>query len=186
MSIHLPPTPPNPWKKLGTRRVYTNPWMEVFEDDVIRPDGTNGVYGKTVFGKSIATVVLRPDGNMLLVGQWRYLLDQYTWEVPTGGCNKGEVPLDAAKRELLEEAGITAKQWTPLGTITIPHIIDEGHLFLVEVITEGAQQTESIEALQKHWLPFTDALQLVDDGVITGWMSQVPILRAARFLARRK
>lgn len=186
MNIILPPAPPNPWKKLGTKRVYKNRWMEVYEDEVIRPDGSTGIYGKPVFGKSIATVALRSNGDVLLVGQWRYLLDRYTWEVPTGGCEKNEDPFVAARRELEEEAGVTGKKWTPIGKITIPHVIDEGNLFLVEDISEGKDKQESIEDIQIFWLPLQDALRLVDEGVITGWMSQITLLKADRFLRSQK
>jgi len=185
MSILLPPAPTNPWKKIGTKKVYANPWMELYEDDVVRPDGSKGIYGKPVFGKSIATVVLREDSFVLLVGQWRYLLERYTWELPTGGCNKGEIPVDAAQRELQEEAGIIGKTWTSIGKITIPHIIDEGNLFLVEDIEIGKQHQDDIEDIQLHWLPFKDAIQLVDEGVITGWISQIALLKADRYLESR-
>ncbi|MFA5030497.1 MAG: NUDIX hydrolase [Patescibacteria group bacterium] len=185
MKIKLPPTPPNPWKKIGTKKLYENPWMELYEDDVVRPDGSKGIYGKPVFGKSIATAVLRSDGKILLVGQWRYLLNMYTWEVPTGGCNKGENPLDTAKRELQEEAGVTGKRWTAIGKITIPHIIDEGNLFLVEEIEVGKQHQDDVEDIHLHWLPFKDAIQLVDDGVITGWLSQIMLLKVDRYLKSR-
>lgn len=185
MSIALPPAPPNPWKKIGTKNVYSNPWMEISEDQVIRPDGAQGIYGRVYFGKSIATVVMREDSHVLLVGQWRYLLERYTWELPTGGCNKEEVPIDAAQRELHEEAGIIGKTWTSIGTITIPHIIDEGNLFLVEDIEIGKQHQDDDEDIQLHWLPFKDAIQLVDDGVITGWISQIALLKADRYLGSR-
>ena len=95
----------NPWRKTATREVYDNPWIRVREDGVVRPDGQLGVYGVVHF-KNIAVGVLAVEGDELyLVGQYRYTLDSYSWEIPEGGCPEGEEPVEAARRELRKRRG---------------------------------------------------------------------------------
>src|SRR5947209_16703049 len=99
----------NPWTTLSTRQVYGNPWIAVREDQVIRPDGQPGIYGVVHF-KNLAVGVLPVDeqGRVWLVGQYRYTLDQYSWEIPEGGGGAGEPPEETARRELREETGLAA------------------------------------------------------------------------------
>src|ERR687890_1606450 len=105
----------NPWRKISSREVYENPWIRVREDEVLRPDGEPGIYGVVHF-KNVAVGVLAVEGDELyLVGQYRYTLDRYSWEIPEGGCPEGEEPLDAARRELEEETGLRARCWEKLG-----------------------------------------------------------------------
>ena len=101
----------NPWGKVSTRVVYDNPWINVREDEVVRPDGQPGIYGVVHF-KNIAVGVLAvEDGEVYLVGQYRYTLERYSWEIVEGGCGEGEETLDAARRELEEETGLRASNW---------------------------------------------------------------------------
>src|SRR5918998_3074540 len=105
----------NPWLTVSSRRVYDNPWITIREDQVIRPDGEPGIYGVVHF-KNIAVGVLAVEGEFVyLVGQYRYPLDSYSWEIPEGGCPEGEDPLDAARRELEEETGLRARRWEKMG-----------------------------------------------------------------------
>src|ERR671916_1075777 len=93
----------SPWKTVTSRQVYDNPWLAVREDRVIRPDGETGIYGVVHF-KNIAVGVLPiEEEHIYLVGQYRYPLEQCSWEIPEGGCPIGEEPLRAAQRELGEE-----------------------------------------------------------------------------------
>ena len=89
--------------------MYRNPWITVREDDVIRPDGSGGVYGVVEIPASCGVVAIRDDGQVALVGQWRYVHDRYSVEIPTGGSEPGERPVDAAQRELREETGLTSR-----------------------------------------------------------------------------
>ena len=96
----------SPWLTAASERVYENPWISVREDRVVRPDGEPGIYG-VVHYKNVAVGVLPvDDGHTYLVGQYRYPLDEYSWEIPEGGCPEGEEPLHAAQRELREETGL--------------------------------------------------------------------------------
>ena len=106
----------NPWTTLGSRAIYENPWIAVREDRVLRPDGQPGIYGVVHFRHlAIGIVPLTDDGQTILVGQYRYTLDDYSWEIPEGGGALGVDPLESAKRELREETGLVAERWTYLG-----------------------------------------------------------------------
>src|SRR6476661_7194004 len=102
----------NPWKILGEKNIYDNKWINVTEYDVINPSGGKGIYGKVHFKNlAIGIVPLDEEFNTYLVGQYRFPLNQYSWEVPEGGGLLGDDPLSAAERELLEETGLKAAYW---------------------------------------------------------------------------
>src|ERR1051325_382654 len=105
----------NPWRTLSSEEVYENPWIKVREDAVVHPDGEQGIYGVVHF-KNVAIGVLPvEDDYIYLVGQYRYPLEKYSWEIPEGGCPEGEDFLQAAQRELAEETGLRADNWQELG-----------------------------------------------------------------------
>src|ERR1041384_5055763 len=108
----------NPWQILSSKEVYDNKWIAVTEYDVINPNGGKGIYGKVHF-KNLAIGILPLDDqlNTWLVGQYRFTIDQYSWEMPEGGGEMDTDPLESAKRELLEETGLKAKKWTLLANL---------------------------------------------------------------------
>ena len=110
-----PEEAPNPWRVLGSRPVYENPWISVREDEVVRPDGNLGIYGVVHYKNTAVGVLPVEDGHVYLVGQYRYPLERYSWEIPEGGCPEDEDPLQAARRELKEETGLEATRWEKLG-----------------------------------------------------------------------
>lgn len=175
----------NPWKRIESRTVYTNPWLTLREDQVIRPDGKPGIY--SVIETRIATgvVALTPEEKIYLIGQYRYPTEEYSWEIVEGGSEPGEDPLATAKRELREEAGLIAEEWTPLGgEIHLSNCISSevGRLYLARDLTEVAPEPDGTEVLQIKKIPFTEALEMVDAGEIKDAMSIIGILRAARML----
>ena len=102
------PTGGNPWKRLSTREVFRNAWLTLREDGVIRPDGEEAKYTVVDTRVATATIALTPDNHVYLIGQYRYPTDMYSWELVEGGADEGEDPLEAAQRELEEEAGLIA------------------------------------------------------------------------------
>jgi len=170
------------WKTVDSRTVYENDWMRVLEDHVINPGGGENQYGHVHFkNRAIAIAPLDDDGNTWLVGQERYTLGEYSWELPMGGAPLDEAPLAAAKRELREETGLTANRWTEVMRLhTSNSITDEvGIVYIAEGLTEGETQFEETEDLKIRKLPLTDAVQLVHDGKITDAISVAAILRIA-------
>lgn len=175
----------NPWKTKSIATVYENPWIRVEHHEVITPAGKDGIYGKAHFkNKAIAILPIDEEGNTWLVGQYRYALDAYSWEVPMGG---GPLELDtlaSAQRELKEETGLTASQWTELQLIhTSNSVTDEvGYIFLAQGLTEGEPEFEDTEDISIKKLPFVEALEWVMSGKITDSLSVIAIFRVARAL----
>lgn len=172
--------PKNPWKLLNSKIKYDNRWIRVEEHDVINPTGGKGNYGKVHFRNiAVGVVPIDDDGNTWLVGQYRYPLDQYSWEIPEGGCPIGEQELEAAKRELKEETGLKAENWEELLRIhTSNSVSDErGVVFLAKNLTQGETDFEETEDLKIKKLPLSKAIQMVMDGEITDSISMAALLK---------
>lgn len=150
---------------------------------MINPGSKPGIYGKIHFkNKAIGILPIDKDGNTWLVGQWRYPLNEWSWEIPEGGGPIGSDPLESAKRELKEEAGLTAKRWTMIQRTYLSNSVsdEEALIYLAEDLEEGVHDREETEAdmvVQK--LPFEEAHQMVLDGRITDSISVMAILRVA-------
>ncbi|MCB0550238.1 MAG: NUDIX hydrolase [Phaeodactylibacter sp.] len=176
----------NPWKTLSNDVVYDNPWIQVTHRKVITPAGTDGIYGLVHFKNlAIGIVPLDEEGNTWLVGQYRYTLDQYSWEIPEGGCPIGaESPLESARRELMEETGIRAEKWTAvLDLHTSNSVTDEaGMIFLAQGLAFGQAAPEETEELKVRKLPFREALEMVFRGEITDALSIMGLLRVGYWL----
>lgn len=175
----------NPWKQISSREIYQNPWIEVYEDQVINPRGGKGIYGKVLFkNKAIGIIPIDNHGNTWLVGQYRYTLNEYSWEIPMGGGNKNHDPLDSAKRELKEETGLTARTWTKIMRIHTSNSItdEEGFIYMAQDLEEGETEFDETEDLQIRKLPFTEALKMVMEGNITDAISVAGILKVVRLL----
>jgi len=174
----------NPWTTLSGEVKYDNPWITVTEFQVINPAGGKGIYGKVHFkNKAIGIIPLDKDLHTWLVGQYRYTLNAWHWEIPEGGGPLEITPLESAKRELQEETGLTAAKWTEVVHLHTSNSVtdEEGHVFLAEDLQVGASALEETEADLKVWkLPFREALEMVLDGKITDSMSVMGILKVAR------
>jgi len=174
----------NQWTTLSGQEKYDNPWINVTEYQVINPGGKPGIYGKVHFkNKAIGIVALDEEGNTWLVGQWRYPLNEWSWEIPEGGGPDGSEVLISAQRELKEETGLTAKKWTMIQRTHLSNSVsdEEGFIFLAEELTQGENELEDSEADMKVWkLPFSEALQMVLDGKITDSLTVMGLLRVSK------
>ncbi len=175
----------NPWETLSTRLVYDNPWIRVREDAVLHPDGQPGIYGVVHFKNlAIGIVAIDAEGYVHLVGQYRYPLNRYSWEIPEGGCPEGEEPLQAAQRELLEETGLQAREWKLIGEADLSNSVsDERALyFLATGLTQGEAAPEGSEVLQRRRVSLNEALQMIDRQEITDALSILALLHSARLI----
>ena len=177
----------NPWKTLATRPVYDNPWISVREDQVITPSGTPGIYGVVhMKGRAAGIVPIDTDGRTVLVGQHRYTLDGYSWEIPEGGVPAGEETLVGAQRELVEETGLVAASWLELANHSLSNSVTDERCtcFLTWDLEQQVSAPDETEDLALRWLPLGEAIDMALDGRIHDVVSVVALL-TAEALARR-
>lgn len=174
----------NPWKTISSKQIYKNEWIRLREDKVITPTGSEGIYGVVETKPAIGIVPLTDDLQTYLVGQYRYTLDVYSWEIPEGGGMDGESNLTAAKRELLEETGLSAESWLDMGSLyTSNSITNEiAYIFLAENLRQGQAQPDHTEDLQVRKLPFIEAWQMVQNGEIKDSMAVIGLMRVYNYL----
>lgn len=176
-----------PWSTLSRQVVYDNPWIQVSDNQVLNPSGNPCQYGVVHFKNlAIGVIPLDADCNTWLVGQSRYALGEYSWEIPMGGGPKDEAPWQAAYRELLEETGLKASLLTRVMTLhTSNSVTDEsGYVYLATGLTQARQQLEDSEDIELRKLPLDEALEWVMDGRITDAISAAGLLKVA-FLRQR-
>ncbi|GAB4131052.1 MAG: hypothetical protein OHK0045_17720 [Raineya sp.] len=188
----LPRPTENPWQVLDTKQIYENPWIAVREDQVINPNGGRGIYGTVSFkNKALGIVPVDENGYTWLVGQYRYPLEEYSWEIPMGGGKIVENSkdfdtqlLEAAQRELLEETGLIAKKWLKIARIHTSNSVtdEEGFVFLAQELYQTDSSPEETEALEVRKIHLSEALQMVLDSEISDAISMVGILKAAHIL----
>ncbi|HOC74008.1 MAG TPA: NUDIX hydrolase [Candidatus Hydrogenedentes bacterium] len=162
-------SPQNPWKRISSRVAYRNPWITVREDQVIRPDGLPGIYGVVESRVATAALALDADMNLCMVGQYRYAVDEYSWEIVEGGTDEGEAPLEAIRRELREEAGLEADRWEPLGGelhLSNCHSSERAFLFVATGLRGVPADPEGTEVLSVRWTPLKEAVRQVTTGAI--------------------
>ncbi|MEM8815934.1 MAG: NUDIX hydrolase [Pseudomonadota bacterium] len=170
------------WKKLSSRTVYDNAWMRVREDRVINPGGGENLYGHVHFKNRAAAILpLDDEDHTWLVGQSRYTLGRYSWELPMGGAPRDEKLLAAAKRELKEETGLSADRWEehmrlhPSNSIT-----DEfGMVYVARELTQGAHDFEETEDLSVRRLPVDEAIELCVNGTISDAITLAALFKLA-------
>ena len=170
----------NPWKTLTSRDIYENEWIILQEDKVISPRGLKSLYARIKFKKrTVGIIALEEDKHLWLVGQYRYPIDRYSWEIPGGGASKNEDVLGAAKRELKEETGLTANKWhLILHMYTCNSITDEEvFIFLAKELLHGKMELEETERIILKKIPSQFALEMINHGLITDAVSIAGLLK---------
>ena len=170
----------NPWVTLSSNQIYDNPWIRLTEHQVVNPGGGKGIYGQVHFKNLAIGIIVLDDQNFTwLVGQYRYPLAQYSWEIPAGGGLHGTDPLESAKRELLEETGMTASSWTEIQRMHLSNSVSDelAIIYLAKDLRFGTSEPEETEQLVVKKIAFEDAYQLVLKGEITDSMSVAAILK---------
>ncbi|ANH80565.1 DNA mismatch repair protein MutT [Niabella ginsenosidivorans] len=164
----------NPWRIIDQQEMYDNPWINVTAYDVINPSGGKGIYGKVHFKNiAIGIVALDQEMNTYLIGQFRFVIDMYSWELPEGGCPEGTDPLESARRELLEEAGLEAAQWKELLRMHLSNSVSDelAMVYLATGLVQKTPQPEETEQLQVKKLPLQEAFDMIREGLITDAIS---------------
>ncbi len=172
----------NPWKTLSTKVVYKNPWITVREDDVITPSGEKGIYGVVESRIATGIVALTENSEIVLVGQFRYAMNEYSWEIIEGGAEQGEDPQTAAVRELAEEAGLIPAHVEVLGDeihLSNCHSSERAYLYFAKGLTKTNTNPDSTEQLQIKTVSIKTALEMLEKGEIKDSLSIIAIYRIA-------
>jgi 8-oxo-dGTP pyrophosphatase MutT (NUDIX family) len=177
----------NPWITKSVKDIYDNPWINIKEFQVIHPGGRDGIYGVVHF-KNFATGVIPLDefNNTWIVGQYRYTLKKYSWEIPEGGGKLDIAPIESAKRELLEETGIKAEQWTEIIKMDLSNsVTDEiGFGYVARDLSFFEPNPDEDELLEIRKLPFEELFKMAIDGVITDGLALNTIFKAHYLLEK--
>jgi 8-oxo-dGTP pyrophosphatase MutT (NUDIX family) len=172
----------NPWTTVSSRTVYDNPWIRVREDQVLRPDGLPGIYGVVEFkNRAVGVLPVEDDGSVWLVGQYRYPLQAYSWEIPEGGSPESESPEATARRELREETGLTAGHVELLATSHLSNSVSDeiGYLFRATRLTRGDDDPEGTERIAVRRFEWSEAWRMLEQGEITDSLSVMALLHEA-------
>jgi 8-oxo-dGTP pyrophosphatase MutT (NUDIX family) len=170
----------NPWKTLSQREVYDSPWIKVTEHQVINPANREGIYSVVNFKNvAVGIIPLSDDHHTWLVGQYRYPIQQYTWEIPEGGAPPSKPLLESAKRELREETGITAQQWEKVQEMYLSNSATDERavIYLAQNLTFHTPEPEETEELALQKVSLEEALEMVEQGVINDAISVAAFLK---------
>lgn len=170
----------NPWQVLSSRVEYDNKWIRLTEHQVLNPAGGPGIYGVVHFKNlAIGVVALDEEQHIYLVGQYRFPLERFSWEIPEGGGPLEDDPLSSAKRELLEETGLVARHWEPIVHMHLSNSVSDetGIVYLARGLEQRTAEPEETEQLTIQRVPFEKAYELVKTFQITDSMSVAAILK---------
>jgi 8-oxo-dGTP pyrophosphatase MutT (NUDIX family) len=172
----------NPWKTVSSRSIYENPWIHVREDQVLRPDGQPGIYGVVHFkNRAIGVLPVDRHGRIWLVGQYRYPLDAYSWEIPEGGSPASETPESTAIRELREETGLRAARIELVATSHLSNSVSDelGYVFRATELTQGPDEPEGCERIEARCFEWDEVWTMLRRGEITDSLTVIALLHEA-------
>ena len=179
----------NPWKIISDDEIYNNNWIKLNHYNVINPNGGEGVYGKVHF-KNIAIGIIPIDenNNTWLVGQYRFPLNKYSWEIPEGGCPLNENPLNAAKRELLEETGFVAEDWKQILTLHLSNSVTDEFsiIYIARNLKQFKAQPEETELLQIKKIKIEETFTMIENNEITDAVSVAALQRIELLILKNK
>jgi 8-oxo-dGTP pyrophosphatase MutT (NUDIX family) len=167
--------------------MYDNPWIEVTHREVINPSGGQGIYGMVHFKNlAIGIVPIDAEGYTWLVGQYRYPLERYSWEIPEGGGPAGIPVLESAQRELEEETGLCADTWIHILEMHVSNSVSDEFAvaFVAQGLTQGHSQPEPTELLEVRRVSLTEAVEMVMRGEITDSLSVAALLKTNELIRR--
>ena len=172
----------NPWTTKSTKTAYENPWITVEHNEVVNPSGNDGIYGVVKFkNHAIGIVPIDDEGYTYLVGQYRYATGRYEWEIPEGGCPVDTDTLLTAKRELKEETGLVAREWTKLLDFYLSNSVtnEYGVAYLARGLRQEVAEPEETEELKLRRVPLQEAISMVVNGEIKDALSVLALQRVA-------
>ena len=169
-----------PWKTLRTEEKYATPWIVVTHHEVIDPAGQPGIYGVVHFRNiAVGVVPLDEAGNTWIVGQYRYPIGAYSWEIPEGGGHRDVPPLESAQRELKEETGIVARTWTELLRMDLSNSAsdEEAIIYMAQDLSFHDAEPETTEELRIRKLPFAELFEMVLNGSVRDSLTVAAVLK---------
>ena len=170
----------NPWTTKRTAVSYENPWIRIEHHEVVNPAGKDGIYGLVRYkNHAIGIVPIDENGNTYLVGQYRYALRQYSWEIPEGGCPVGTDTLETARRELREETGLVAGDWQHIMEFHLSNSVSDewGVAYVARGLRQEDAEPEDTEQLKLRKVPLREAIDMTLDGRITDALSILALQR---------
>lgn len=179
----------NPWTIIDSSIIYSNSWIELTHFNVLNPNGGKGIYGKVHFkNKAVGVIPIDANGNTYLVGQYRFTLNEYSWEIPEGGCPHSEDTLDAGKRELLEETGLVAQNWQLIGKSYLSNSVSDeiAYYYIATGLSQATAEPEETEDLKIKKLPLQEVFAMVNQGKITDSLSIMALQKLELLLLKKE
>jgi 8-oxo-dGDP phosphatase len=174
------------WTVHGERLVYNSSWVSLHLADIELPDGVRYEHHVVRFNPVAATVVLNAQNEVLMLWRHRFTTDSWSWEIPSGIVESGELPADAAIREVEEETGWRPKSvrriayFHPIGGMTNA----EHHVFLSDSSVYTGPPKDTHEASEIRWIPLRNALRMIDDQEVLAGVALVGLYATAYGLVR--
>jgi len=178
-----------PWGIKSTETVYENNWIKIEHHEVVTPGGSDGIYGKICFNNlAIGIIPIDEKGNTWLVKQYRFPMEENTWEIPEGGGDRNIPPIESAKRELLEEVGIKAENWMLLQEIQLSNSASDeiGYVYLAQDLSFFEPEPEDTEELEIKQLPLQEFFNLIHTGEITDSLSVLGGLKLENMILKNE